>query len=161
MFTTHVTTDSIVMWITRLSICRMCFFQHPDFAGDLEDSKSTSGESHVSSEVEHLFLLVGCARNKLLFLTVPQNQKLCLWMMVWEWTGYLLLTYGMWWWMCYVHRRVPNHLFTQQQETLRGITNPNPKYKENRDVDQLSHVDYITTNAKSFSRRVPVVHLWR
>ena len=52
--------------------CRLGLFQDSDFAGDLEDSKSTSGGtlcvfgSHQS---------VGCARSKLQFRTVQQNQK--------------------------------------------------------------------------------------
>ena len=33
--------------------CRLGLFQDSDFAGYLEDSKSTSGESYVSSEAEH------------------------------------------------------------------------------------------------------------
>ena len=46
--------------------CRLGLFQDSGFTGDLEDSKSTSGRSCVFLEVEHLFLSVGCARNKLL-----------------------------------------------------------------------------------------------
>ena len=38
---------------------------------------------------------------------------------------------------------------TQQQETVCGITNPNPNKRWDRDVDQLSHVDYVTTSANS------------
>ena len=47
--------------------CRLGLFQDSDFAGDLEDSKSTSGGTLCISEVIHLFQEVGCARNKLLF----------------------------------------------------------------------------------------------
>ena len=38
----HMNADSIVMWATLLSIVD-CFFQDSDFAGDFEDSTSTSG----------------------------------------------------------------------------------------------------------------------
>ena len=51
-------------------------FQDFDFAGDREDSKSPSGKSYVSSEVEHLFPQVGCARSKHQCLTVLRNQRL-------------------------------------------------------------------------------------
>ena len=44
--------------------------------------------------------------------------------------GDLPLTFGMWWQKCYVHRRVPNHLRMEQQETAREITNPNPNKKD-------------------------------
>ena len=61
--------------------CRLGLFQDSDFAGDLEDSKSTSGESNASLEVEHLFRSVGCARSKRQCLTVPENRKLFRWML--------------------------------------------------------------------------------
>ena len=35
---------------------------------------------------------------------------------------------------------------------------PTSKHKGDRDVDQLSNVDYVTKNTHSFSRRVSVVH---
>ena len=39
-----------------------------------------------------------------------------------------------------------------------GLRNKSkPKQKGHRDVDQLSYVDYVSTNAQFFSRRVPVV----
>ena len=44
--------------------CRLGLFQDSDFAGDLKDSKSTSGESYVFSEAEHLSPSGRCARNK-------------------------------------------------------------------------------------------------
>ena len=36
-------TDNIGMWVILLKQCRLGLFQDSDFAGDLEDSKSTSG----------------------------------------------------------------------------------------------------------------------
>ena len=41
------------MWENTAQHCRLGLFQDSDFAGYLEDSKSTSGESYVSSEAEH------------------------------------------------------------------------------------------------------------
>ena len=58
--------------------CKLGLFQDSDFAGDLEDSKSTSGDAFL--EVLHLFRSVGCVRNKLQFRTVQQIQKSFLWM---------------------------------------------------------------------------------
>ena len=37
------TDNNIVMWVTLPIQCRLGLFQDSDFAGDLEDSKSTSG----------------------------------------------------------------------------------------------------------------------
>ena len=36
-------TNNVVMWETLQKQCRLGLFQDSDFAGDLEDSKSTSG----------------------------------------------------------------------------------------------------------------------
>ena len=53
--------------------CRVGLFQDSDFAGDLEDSKSTQGESCVCLEVTR-----GCVRNEIQFHTVRRNLKLFL-----------------------------------------------------------------------------------
>ena len=59
--------------------CRLGLFQDSDFAGDLEDSKSTSvRESYVSLDAERMSPSVGCASGKHQFLTVQQNLKLSL-----------------------------------------------------------------------------------
>ena len=77
--------------------CRLGLFQDSHFAGDFEHTKSISvRESYVCSEVERLFPQVGCARNNRQYRTFLPNQKLFRWMLVEGWTGYLLLTYGMW-----------------------------------------------------------------
>ena len=75
--------------------CRLGLFQDSDFAGDLEDSKSTSGgtlcifwKSYIRSNK------LGCVRNKLQFHTVQQNQKSSLWMQDCCWTVFTLLMYG-------------------------------------------------------------------
>ena len=59
--------------------CRLGLFPDSDFAGDLEDSKSTSGEHCAFSEATRLFQSVGCVRNKLQVLTAQQNPKSSLW----------------------------------------------------------------------------------
>ena len=76
--------------------CRLGLFQDSDFAGDLEDSKSTSGGTLCVLEVIHLVQSVGCVRNKLQFHTVQQNPKSSLWTLDWDWTGFLLSSYGIW-----------------------------------------------------------------
>ena len=66
-------------------------------ACDLEDSKSTSGWSLVSSEVEHLSPSVGCARSELLSRTVLQSLKSFLLMLDYAWMGHLLSVSGTKW----------------------------------------------------------------
>ena len=53
-FITHVNTGTNVMWETPQQ-CRLGLFQDSDFAGDVDDSKSTSGEFCAFSEAEHLY----------------------------------------------------------------------------------------------------------
>ena len=47
-------SHNIVMWVLLLK-CRLGLFQDSDFAGDLEDSKSTSGGTLCIFGVKHLF----------------------------------------------------------------------------------------------------------
>ena len=77
--------------------CRLGLFQNTDFTGgDLEDSKSTSGESCVCSAVTHFFPQVGCVRNRLLFHTVRRNLKSFLSMQLCAWMAFPLSIIGYW-----------------------------------------------------------------
>ena len=74
-----------ILWSVNkrwLSIVDWVYSKTQSFAGDLEDSKSTSGEFSVSLEVEHSFPDVGCVRNKLQSLPVQLNLKFFLCMLV-------------------------------------------------------------------------------
>ena len=62
--------------------CRLRLFQDSDFAGDLEDSKSTSGGT-LCVLGSHTFVPISwMCKNKLQFRTAQQNQKSFLWMQV-------------------------------------------------------------------------------
>ena len=70
-------------------------FQDSDFAGDLEDLKSTPWRNIVRFlEAIRLFQSVGCVRNKLQFHTVQQKPNSSLWKLDSDKTGFLLSTYG-------------------------------------------------------------------
>ena len=56
--------------------CRLGLFQNSDFAGDLEDAKSTSGGILCIFGSKTFVPMVGCARNKLQFHTVLRKLKL-------------------------------------------------------------------------------------
>ena len=126
--------------------CRLGLFQDPDFAGDLKDSKSTSegvlcifgsrtfvpiscmckkqtSVSHSSTESEIISLDAG--------LRMDGLPALDLWNVVIEVSRSSKSTES------------PNH------GAARNCYKPKPKEKENQDVDQLSNVDYVTTNANS------------
>ena len=77
--------------------CRVGLFQDSDFARDLEDSKSTSGEVLcICLEVTRLCQLVGCARSRLQFHTVLQKLKSFRSMQVCAWTVFPLSFFGIW-----------------------------------------------------------------
>ena len=56
-------------------LCRLGLFQDSDFAGGFEDSKPTSGIIFCIFGSRTFVPLVGCARSKHQYLTVPQNRK--------------------------------------------------------------------------------------
>ena len=71
--------------------CRLGVLQDSDFAGDLEDSTSTSGggEDFMYSRKSIVRLHeLDVQEANVIVPTVPQNLKLFRWMLVWEWTGY-------------------------------------------------------------------------
>ena len=84
------------MWETRLSIVDWVYSKTQILLETLKTPNQLGRESYVSSEVEHLFPQVGCARSKRQCLTVPQNRMLFLWMRVCERTASLLLISGTW-----------------------------------------------------------------
>ena len=75
--------------------CRLGLFQDSDFAGDLEDSRST-WEGEEEGDVMYLWKTcilspsAGCARRKRQYPIVLQSQKLFRWMLDCEWMDYLL-----------------------------------------------------------------------
>ena len=76
-------SDNIVMWVTRLSIFDWFYFKTQTLLATLEVSKSTSGQSYVSSEAEHLNV------------SIPQYRvKSFRWLLDCEWMDYLLSTFG-------------------------------------------------------------------
>ena len=76
--------------------CRRGLLQDSDFADDFEDSKSTlGGVLCIFLEAEHSVPVRWmCKETNNQFLTAPQGLMLFLWMLDYEWMGYLLLTYG-------------------------------------------------------------------
>ena len=64
--------------------CRLGLFQDSDFAGDLEDSKSTSGGT-LCMFGSHTFVPISwMCKKQTAVLTVQQNQKSSLWTLDWD-----------------------------------------------------------------------------
>ena len=95
-FITQMTTDIVVMWVTRLSIVDGVYSKTQNLLATLRTQNQSQVGFYVSLEVEHPFPWVGCARNKRQCPTVLQNLKAFRWMLDCEWMDYLLLTSGMW-----------------------------------------------------------------
>ena len=75
-------TDNVAMLETGLSIVDWVYFKTQTLLATLKTQNRPWEEFDEFSEVERLFLSVGCVRNKLQYLTVPLNLKLFLWLVV-------------------------------------------------------------------------------
>ena len=69
------------MWETRLSIVDWVYSKTQTLLATLRTQSQLRVGCYVSSEVEHLSLSVGCARNKRQYPTVLQILKLSCWML--------------------------------------------------------------------------------
>ena len=123
--------------------CRFGLFQDSDFARDLEDSKSTSGEHCAFSEAIHLFQSVGCVRNKLQFRTVQQIQKSFLLDAGLRMDGKPALDL----WDLIV---TVLHGNTHQNDQVRRDPYKSPTRKEiHGKIDDLDNVDFLLSNVNS------------
>ena len=128
-FVTQVTTDNVVMCEKTAQHCRLGVLQDSDFAGDLEDSTSTSVEEnfYVFSEVEHKIwsYSVGC------WFENWRTTALDLWSVVIE---VLRSSKSI---ESRTHGAAGNSSRTHKSK---------PKQKGNRDVDELLNVDHVVAN---------------
>ena len=133
--------------------CRLELFQDFDFAGDLENSKSTSGGALGVWEVIHLLQSVGCVRNKLQFRIVQQNRKSSLWMQDWGWMVSPHWIYGIWSSQFLVTRiRVNKKGETRLWTNVKFVQHFNTiqKRKQTQGVtNDLDNVDFILSNVNS------------
>ena len=95
-FIIHVTINNIVMWETLQNYADWDCFKTPILQEILRTQNLILVEHYVFLEVIRLFQSVGCARNKLQFHTVQQNQTSFSWTQDWGWTVYPNLIYGTW-----------------------------------------------------------------
>ena len=159
-FVTQVITDNIVMWVTRLSIVDWVCSKTLILLGTLRTQSQPREGSTASVEVEHSSPSVACASNKTSVShssTESESMSLDVGLRM---DG--LLALDLWDVMIEVLRS--SNSTTTPNEPAAGNCSRNrtskPKQKGNRDVDHLSHVDYVTTNAKFCSRWGSVVHVW-
>ena len=103
-------------------------------------------------DAENLPRSVGYVRSKRRYPTVLQNLRLFRWMLDCGWMDYLRLIFGMWSLKYYDHRAIPKQKLNRQRETVRAKRHPHTNRHRSAvamegTVDQLSNVDYVTTNA--------------
>ena len=141
-------------WIPTILLCgntaqhrRLGLFQGSDFAGDLEDSKSTLGGILCifgSRTFVPKSWTVGCVRDKLQSLTVPPNLKLFRWKPVFAWTvsplsisGFYLSKY------CTLLKNIPvqGNLLRDKEKQENA---PTPKRRNTPTETILNHSMWIT-----------------
>ena len=139
--------------------CRLGLFQDSDFAGDLEDSKSTSGGtlcifgSHTFPPRSWM-----CKKNKLQFLMVQRKLKSFLSMQVYAWTVSQLCIFGIWRMTCFIaagtNQVKPK--FHQHREAC-GIASCRAherriktKLQPSTRVLNFFHIDNVPANVKIF-----------
>ena len=141
-------------------------FQDSDFAGDLEDSKSTWGEFCAYLEVTRLFPEVGCARSKLLSHTARRNLKLFLLMQVDAWMEFPFLILGIWLLKRYII--LPSNLRNPKKKCRETCgmthhqkhTNSQTKTQIQHNDLELSDVDYVSSNVKTSHSRA-LLHIFQ
>ena len=94
-------------------LCRLGLFQDLDFAGDLEDSKSTSGCGFLCIFRSRTFVPTSCMRKTQTSHAVQQNLKMSHWM-VYVWTEYPRLIFGTWQWKCCILQKTFRHRETDR-----------------------------------------------
>ena len=95
-FITHVNTNSIVVWVILQKQCRLGLFQDSDFAGDLEDSKSSSGGT-LCVLGSHTLLPISWMCTKQTSVSHSSTEsEIILWMQDWGWMVSPHLIDGIW-----------------------------------------------------------------
>ena len=172
-----MTSVNTVMWETRHSTADWVLIQDSDFAGDLEDSKSTSGGvlcifgrrtfvpmswmckkqtsvSHSSTESELISLDAGLRMDGLLALDL------------WDFVIEVLRSNkdnnqpnhtGL--------RKLPSvqpkHTSHQQTGAVLDSKTKTPTYKRTKKVDQVFEVDHVPTNTRSSQSESQLYLCWR
>ena len=160
-------SGNIVLW--AMQHCRLGFFQDSDFAGDLEDSKSTSGGVLCFLEVEHFCLSVGCTRSKQQYPTVLQSLKSFRWMLDCKWISTRSRLLGRGNWGVTFDKQ---HWKTSQTSSRELVRDKKPFEQQNQDQTPTNWKEQLrcwssvkcglrTLKHTFFSRRVSVVHFWR
>ena len=123
--------------------CRLGLFQDSDFAGDLEDSKSTSGGT-LCVLGSHTFVPISwVCKKQLLFLTVQQHQKSSLWTQDWDWMVCLL------WKLWDLIVSVLGNVSRISDRTVKPVNGENKHHKSHNKIDVMQDIDFVPSNVQS------------
>ena len=138
--------------------CRLGLFQDSDIAGDLEDSKSTSGGTLcIFGSHTFFFQSVGCVRNKLQFHTVQQNPKSSLWTLDWDGTGFSHVIYGIWLFFV-LGNTTQNHDWTEKPVVCRDASHAQGQQSRGM-FNVLNNVDRVPSNVQ-FSHQEALLYVF-
>ena len=138
--------------------CWLGLFQDSDFAGDLKDSKSTSGGT-LCVFVSHTFVPISwmCEKQTSVSHSSTESEKILL-MQVCVWMVFPLMIFGIWLLKC--NQRSPKRMckdicrMTHHQENQ-----PKTKIRLQHNDLELCNVDYVSSNAKS-SQSGAMLHIF-
>ena len=133
--------------------CRLGLFQDSDFAGDFEDSESTSKVIRCIFGSRTFVPMSWMCRNKRQSLTVQRNLKLFLWTLVFAWTVSPLSISGIWLF------EVLHSSKTHQYGETRGETKPKgntPRRRNSSTEMMLNYSMWITLSHTPSTRRLVV-----
>ena len=138
-------SDSIAMWVTRLSIVDWVCSKTRTLLATLRTRNQPRGEgrrgmSYVLLEAEQLSPSVGCARNKRQCPTVLQSLKSFLWILDFAWMEHFVIE---------LLRSTNNTACGTGDHSINKNKTTTPTEKRKRDVEQLSNVDDVPTNTHS------------
>ena len=137
------------MWVTRLSTVDWVYSKTQTVLATLKTRNQLRGESHESSEVEHSSPISWMCKKQASVSHSSTASEIISLDAGFRMDGLFALD------LCDVVIEVSRSSKSTESPThgVGGNCSRNhtskPKQKESRDVDQLSHVDYVTTNANS------------
>ena len=133
---------------------RLGLFQDSDFAGDLEDSKSTSRRvlcifrSHTFLPIS---LMCWCARKQTSVSHSSTEGEIILLTQAYGWTVSQLWIFGIWWWKCFIATKTNRVMSSTRRKNQ-------TKAPTKHDSSELFHMDNVPSNVK-FSQSIAMLYV--
>ena len=134
--------------------CRLGLFQGSDFAGDLEDSKSTPGGTLCVFGTHTFVPIIWMCKKQTCVSHSSTESEIFLWLQVYEWTEFPRLISGIWL-LCCIQTQVKNRNFKQARSdpSYSKASEKRVNSQCNTQVSQrhleLWNVDFVSSNVNS------------